>query len=308
MILLLAMACQAPFEESRHDLDSFRILGMGVHEGIAVAAIWSGSGPWHDRSPQLEWSLDGTFLGSGFDVSVPTQAGVLSVEAIAADGSVRVGQVDSNDLSPTKMTVSRSEISLGDDLSIESRRELNAVAVEDSVGADSALRMVIGTDTQGQLRWMSAGGTVLELEHDTADFVAEEIVFDDGDVIERSKAGSGIYTVFVLSVDGAGHNQWLWVDAAMDYEGPLIRHHGRLLPADVSVHPESGLIQATLVVDESGGITLVDVVAVAETEAAVLIEMPCVPSGSFLFEMSWISQGRCLISDVEGARVVMEAW
>ena len=52
-------ACAPPFDVARKDLGPFRIAAMGVHEGQAHAAVWSGEGMAHAQAPTLAWSLDG---------------------------------------------------------------------------------------------------------------------------------------------------------------------------------------------------------------------------------------------------------
>ena len=51
--------CAEPFEVRRQELSGFRIAAVGVVDGKASAAIWSGEGLGHAEAPILEWSMDG---------------------------------------------------------------------------------------------------------------------------------------------------------------------------------------------------------------------------------------------------------
>ena len=92
LILGLA-ACQEPFSVNRRELGPFRIAAVGVVDGVASAALWSGLGLYHDERPSLTWTLDGAPLGEGFDVAVPAEGGQLGLTVTAPDGRVYVAEV-----------------------------------------------------------------------------------------------------------------------------------------------------------------------------------------------------------------------
>ena len=301
LLPLMFLGCQEPFSEDRHDLAGFRIAGIGVHDGVAAAAVWSGVGPWHEASPELLWSLDGTDIGEGFSVVVPGE-GELTLTAISAAGEEKTARVDVSSTHPD-LSVSRAAVVLGDDLTLSGRRAIEGVTVQTTVSSDEAVRMVLdGVGNGESARWMSAGGTVMELETDAADFLAENIVFDDGTLEERTAAGDGVYPLLALSIDGLGGNRWLWVDAAVGVSDTLVRHDGRLIVSDSEVEP--GLVAATLVEDAVGGVALSDVVSV--TDVSEQDSLPCFPHSPM--KLSWVSEGRCARPDVLGARVVLEVW
>lgn len=302
--LLVLLGCQEPFRTDRHDLREFRIASLGVHDGVAAAAVWSGIGPWHDVSPVLSWTLDGQTIGEGFDVVVPG-TGRLGLTATAADGQQRQAEVDVVSVIPS-LSVSRFAVDVGEDLSLAARRSLEETPVVAAVSSGQSTRMRLEGLTAGSTaRWMSAVGTVLELENDTADLLAEEILFDDGEIETRTPLDDGLFVGLALVVNGAGENDWLWVDAAVGIDdATLLRHQGRLIPtADAT---EAGLIAATLVEDEVAGVRLVDTEAVLDT--AQQTPLSCMPAGADVFLLSWVAEGRCPRPDVVGARVVVEAW
>lgn len=298
------MACQEPFSVDRHDLRGLRIAALGVHDGVASAAVWSGLGPWHDSPPLLDWTLDGDSIGQGHDVAVDG-GGLLELTVTDADGQTRSAYVSVSSSTPA-LTVRREAVTLGADLSLDARRAAEATPIEHVAPSGGAVRMTLGGVVAGRsARWMSAAGTVLELESDTADLLPEEIRFDDGELVYREPLGDGTYTGLALSIDGAGENDWLWVDAAIGApEQPRLRHEGRLLDADDFV--ESGLVAATLVEDERLGVRLASVAAVDDRSEQE--PLGCMPDGATVFRVAWIAEGRCSRPDVLGARVVLEVW
>lgn len=300
VLSLLLAACQEPFSEDRHDLVGFRVVGIGVEDGVAKAAVWSGEGPWHEQAPTLSWALDGVPLGEGFDVAVPGK-GELSLIATSASGEERAAVVDVRDSSGS-LTVARQAVVI-DGLTLEERRAVTGSSIETTAAAGEGVRLMLSTLSDVEsARWMSAGGTIMELEADAADFLAEDIVIDDGELISREDAGVGRYPLLALVIDGQGGNRWLWTDAAVGSSEILLRHEGRLVVSDAAVEP--GLIAATLIEDAIGGVALSDVTPVTDT--AEQDELPCFPAAPM--SLSWIAEGRCARADVVGARVVLEVW
>lgn len=270
----LLLACAEPFDVQRDVLGPFRIAAIGVEDGVAHTAIWSGEGT-HASSPSLVWTLDGEPLGVGFDVVVPLE-GELGLTATSADGNVQEARVSVSEPGG-EVDFTRFAVQLGDE-DIEARRALEEREIESSVEDDEALRVRLDSEW-GSARWMSDVATVLPLEDDAADVVLEH---DSAQVL-------------VLVQDGEGGNRWLWIDAAVG-GGPWIRHAGHLIDGDVEV----GLVAGTV----SGG-TVVDLGAVDDlTEQDTLA---CAPADT-PFELDWIVEGRCGLDEVDGARVVLETW
>lgn len=297
-VLLLFGACDAEFSVARDRLDPWRVVGLGVLDGIASIALWSGIGPWHEEPTQLSWSLDGELLGEGYGVEVPGP-GELSVEAIAPDGQSASGSVTvAEGLAITGWA--REAVTL-EELELEDRREASGTEVAAAVAADEATRVTLTVDGDVETRWMSTRGTPLALDARRADLLNEDVVFDDGELEERSALEAGLTHHLALVLDGAGANSWSWIDSAHGVEGDFWRHEGRLLPGLA----DAGLVAGTLVADDEHGVVLDELEPVADL--AEQEPLDCAPADE-PFRLAWVVEGRCLRPDVVGARVVVEAW
>ena len=315
-VLLVSGACAEPFSVERHALGPPRLAALGVHDGIARAAVWSGLGPWHAQSPELEWFLDGEPLGTGYSVPVPDM-GTLGVvvglpDATELEGEVTVGSWPG--LGLTRQVVGRPE-----DLSIDGRLGVtHPVPVSGAATTNEMVRLTAlrGDLQEGEMRWMLAkpDWSILELEPGSADVVAAQVQFDDGVVDEVIEAGGGLSSVLALSIDGAGNNAWAWVDVAFGGEDILLPVQGRLF----AISPEtatdavleatsSGLphVIATLSVTDSG-LMLVDVEAGTHLSSDVAAHPApdCAPGGAF--DLWAVAEGRCPLSELDGVRVVLE--
>ena len=299
-------ACAPPFDVARKDLGPFRIAAMGVHDGQAHAAVWSGEGMGHAQAPALEWSIDGQVIGQGNGLVLPDEVldGAL-LELVAtsssgemAQGIVTVFRVEQN------LQAERAAVAIGEDLSLSARRELpNLGAQHGEVG--QAVRVSL-PGARGTLRWMSAlgVGTVLELSETQADVLADEVVFENEEgawvVAEREAGEPGIYHQLVLDLDAGMGNRWIWVDVAIGVDEPLVQHYGRLIPGDLTL--DSGLMQSTLEVVD-GELTLGSLLAVEDLSTQGLLE--CAPVGQ-AFRLDWVSEGRCGLDELDGAIIVLE--
>ena len=290
-MLLLALACQDPFDVRRKDLGPYRIAAMGVHDGVASAAIWSGEGMFHSTTPTLTWTLDGQHLGDGFEVAVPG-GGLLELEVVNGDGEVLYGQLEVGE-APSLPAFERLAVTV-DDVSLEARRALDESPVD---GPTPGVRIRLDAVEGVEARWMSAmgEGTLLELEPFAADVVAEEIVFDDGEIVERTDIDPLIAHQLVLLMDGQGGNNWTWIDAPLLLDGPFLRHEGRLLAQDDVF---TGLASVTI---GSEGALVGPLQPATEEEH----EATCGPAP---FRLAWIAEGRCGLDEVEGQTVVIELW
>ncbi len=320
--VLLLMGCAEPFTVERHALGPPRLAAMGVWEGTARAAIWSGQGAWHSESPELSWTLDGQPLGTGFEVAVD-RPGTLGLEATLADGTALRGTVTVAE--GVTVDVLRQVVTRPSDLSLASR--LRVGGPEPRVGSADRYDMMrltaLRSDGQtGALRWMLGADdwSVLELQANAADVVPAAVRFQDGEIESVLDGAAGIAPLLVLSIDGRGHNGWTWTDVAFDVPGPLISVQGHLFPLSPETATDEVLswasgplshVVATLEADPTGeapaGVRLVDVEAglVLETDLGEFPSPDCAPSdGGFLL---WtVAEGRCAIPDIDGARVVLE--
>ena len=290
-MLLLALACQDPFDVRRKDLGPYRIAAMGVHEGVASAAIWSGEGMFHSTTPTLTWTLDGQHLGEGFEVEVP-EDGLLELEVANGAGEVLYGQLEVG-AAPALPDFDRFAVTV-DEVGLEARRALDESPLE---GSTTGVRIRLEAVDGVEARWMSAmgEGTLLELEPFAADVVAEEIVFDDGEIVERTAIEPLMAHQLVLLMDGQGGNRWTWIDAPLLLDGPFVRHEGRLL-----AHDEVFTGLASVTIGPEG--TLVGPLEPATEDDH---EATCGPAP---FRLAWIVEGRCGLDQVEGQTVVIELW
>lgn len=286
-MLLLLLACQEPFNVQRKDLGPLRIAAMGVEEGVARAAVWSGEGLFHSQTPTLTWSLDGQTLGEGFQVAVPGE-GSLELQ-VESGGEVLYGTVQIG-VGPTLTSFERLAVEV-DEVDLEARLEL-AEAPLTAPSEDVRIRLESDASV---VRWMSAGGegTLMELEEQAADVLGEELVFDDGEVLERSPLEPAVLTQLVLLMDGEGGNSWTWIDVPSGLDpSSFVEHQGRLIASE-----DSGLLGATI--GPEGNL---------EELAPALIEEHEATCGPAPFELSWLVEGRCGLDQVQGQRVVFETW
>lgn len=298
LALTLFGACDAEFSVARDRLGPWRVAGLGVVDGIASIALWSGLGPWHDEPTQLAWSVDGEAWGEGYGVEVPA-AGELSVEAIAPDGATITGSVTIAD--GEAVTGWRREALQLDELELDDRREAEGSEVDSSVGAEEATRITLTVAGEVETHWMSTRGTPLALDATRADLLNEDVVFDDGELEERTQLDPGLTHHLALVLDGVGGNSWSWIDSAHGVDGPFWRHEGRLLPGTA----EAGLVAGTLAADDDHGVVLEELEPV--DDLAQQEPLPCADEG-VPFRLAWVVEGRCLRPDVLGVRVVVEAW
>lgn len=327
LALTLLVGCDPNFTVTRGDLGPFRIAGMGVIEGdggawIASASVYSGEGLYHELSPTLAWTLDGEALGEGYDVVVPGP-GLLGLAATSPEGEVLIGEVTAA-APPPALTVARYAVTL-DDLSLEARRAATATEVDDAVADGQAARLILQAQQESIAgytgSWMlcEGRGTALELDDASVDLLAEEVTWDDGVVEAREPVDPGLFHALALLRDGAGGNAWSWVDAAIGIEGPLLRHEGRLLPlsqadgADAAERARAaGWALATLEASgDEAGVALVEVTASPEVDGGPDLSgqdsVACAPEGQ-PFRLAWLAEGRCALSDLIGARVLLEVW
>ena len=235
-ILLLATpiaACDADFDVARGDLGPFRIAALGAVEGedgglVAAAAIWSGLGLYHERAPTLSWTLDGEALGEGWEVAVP-EAGELGLVVTRDEGETLEARVDLA-APPPALSVARAAWDPGEDLSVEARAAAETRALEDTAAEGEAVRLTLAHEAAPTsatvTHWMLAEGrgTLLALDEQSADLLAEEIGWDDGEIASREAVEPGFFPTLALALDGAGSNRWIWADAAIGVSETLVRH------------------------------------------------------------------------------------
>ena len=300
----LLPGCAEPFAVNRHDLGPFRIAALGVVDGQASAAIWSGQ-PFHAERPTLAWTLDGAPLGEGFGLAVPGP-GRLGLRVTAPDGTVRAAEVTVAD-APAPFDVAVQAVDLGSAWELDARGAIAATDLDGAVvPAGWSARLNAAVDPALTLRWRVAlgGGTLLELDAQRADLLPEALEFDDGELEGRRALDPYLATLLVLALDGGGGNRWQWLTQPMGLDGDWVRHDQQW--QDLPGAPISaGLLALTLsdIDAETGGLVIEDAVEVFDlTEQATLA---CAPAGQ-PFRLAWLREGRCAVPDLLGQRVVLE--
>ena len=294
--------CAEPFEVRRQELSGFRIAAVGVVDGKASAASWSGEGLAHEEAPLLEWSLDGECLGEGWDVA-PKGSGLLELKATSSAGDVAYAQVSVGQ-APAIPAVTRYAVQIDQEVDVESRSNLQETPVIHGPSSMEAVRLRVSETEAQRAHFMVAGtqGTILELDPLTADFVLEDIVFEDTEVVSREPVESGLFHFLVLTQDLAGGNRWLWLDVPMGIEGDWVSSGERRLP--LSVDTSTGLVAMN--VEATGDFEAVSWSnAESVTDLSSQTPLECNPEG-LPFQLDWITNGRCGLSEVNGARLVVE--
>jgi hypothetical protein len=283
----------------RHRLGPARIAAMGLSEGKARAAIWAGQ-PWHDLGWQLQWNLDGEPLGEGWEVEVPAEGGLLALRAEREDGLILEGE-QSASTPPVGAAIGQWRVDLDGDYGLAQRRQAPLVDMGQPEAGESARLVLFGWE-ELELRWMveEEAGTLLELNHRSADLLPERVLLKDGRVEQSEPVSPGLYHGLVLGIDGAGGNGWLWWDSAYDLDRSWCASGGRLL--DMECNAGDGLYALSLEVEE-GELRLEGAEAVTDLSA---YSPPACAAAGQPFSLDWLAEGRCTLAEVEGQRMVIE--
>ncbi len=315
---LALVGCNPAFDVHRRVLGPYRVAGVGVEKRLgeecprAVAAIWSGLGPFHDQVLDLSWTLNGDHLGEGQAVEV-CGAGELELEATAPDGTLHRARVDVS-VPAFAWSLSREVLSVPENVSPEARELLSGEDVADAEGTDQMIRVTLeGLPLPHEARWMTPteGGHALALSGGRADLLALSLELDGG-VVEGATPVAGcpncILGHLALAVDGTGSNAWGWVEAAFGLEVSLVRHEGWLLEADVGA--DVRYLAGDFLLDDGAarGFVLENVEAMEEAEVDQgMLQVECGVLG-VPFELDWLVEGRCTRSQVNGQRLVLALW
>ena len=315
--VLAVGGCRPTFTVSADELGPYRVVAMGVSDvggecPVADAFVWSGEGRLHRDSVTLSWSLDGERIGEGWEIEVCGE-GELSLVATNAIGERSEGRV-SVGAARRPLSVSREAVVL-EELDLEARRSVEGEEVYGSVAEGEVVRASVDLEVELlRSRWISepGQGSVLDVEWGVGDLFGEELLFEDGALVESEALGVGVFSHLFVGVDGEGGNSWGWVDAAYGVvEATLLRHRGWLFAPDFSssellsaadVTPGELVAMSLDVVD--GEVTFGELEVVEDLEQQ---EIACGREGA-AFELDWLTSGRCTISEIEGSRVVVELW
>lgn len=313
-LTLLAAACQDPFAESRHDLSSFRIVGVSAAPAAAGtlelrAFAFSGYGMWWEAAPEVAWSAGGLTASGPRATLAATPPVDVELTVTAPDGRQEsaVLALDALPAPPTLEGFTRARVELGVEDAGRPIEERAAVAAgEDGViDPGGAARLgAVGVADDVVVRWMATGGQFAELDAHTTDWFAGTATLDDGEVEATTTLEPGVRTVVGLALDGAGGNRWGAVDVAVGLDGAFLDVGGRLFPVDAA-EGEAGLWSVELASDD--GPAGVRLIGAAPAEDASAGEGVCgLPAGE-PFDFAALAEGWCARDEVVGARVVVEA-
>ena len=296
---IVCCACAEPFATDKHSLVDFRIAAMKQFDNRLSASVW-GEGLCHVALPSYKWTIDGAVseLVSP-DISAGAQEAILEVrqsESVIRKGRLPIGAaLDSFEVERT--LVSSAELSL------ESRRNLEELPFEGTIGDGQALRIHAQTDDTVALQWMTAfgHGTLLELDSQTVDFYPERIAFEDGVAVEREAIELEQFQILALAMDGRGANQWRWL--GIEPEASSITLAGGWGVPQPSNGTMSDFIEVTLRLNDTG-----DAFVFEDPQWAVDLNGQDHTCWSLNepFVLDWILDGQCSCDDVIGKRVVFE--
>ncbi|MES2644316.1 MAG: hypothetical protein V4850_32825 [Myxococcota bacterium] len=269
MLFIVLLACTPTFDETRKDLDGFRLVGLAADSGALRALVWSGEGAFHRTAPVVTWSIDGEVVT---EAPAPPFTARVVVEGAEA--------------------TEQGELVVSDDAVVPAMTGFSRTFD----GATAALSLAVGTDAV--TRWMASGGTFTETGPNAADWSILPAPDEDGVVADAEPEDTGLVTIVGLTLDGRGGNTWSFLDVGTD-AGPYLAVGGRLLPIDVQV-PGEGRYLATLTAAENrAGLVLTDVVAAADTDTGDVV------CGLDPFDADALADGRCGLDDAIGARVLL---
>ncbi len=332
MLLLSLIACQQPFDADRHDLIGDRIVAIEARAsdgGIQPTATLLRNGRlWTDDVDDLRWfalSGDPEQAILGIDPEAPDQLGPTPQfsNSTAAVGLWFRGERawlelgNEQDLSfagIAQSTLSKTlETQQAEDLTIEQRSLWTAVPTEAFAPGELGRFQAdfLNPDANPTLRWMSTGGTFLELDRTTSDWAPATVTMDDDDVTLEHALSDGVFPLVALAVDPDHGNRVRIQEFHIgELPGGVRTSSGRWLPAEDI--PASDWVWVTLQADDDTptGLRLSDVEPATPdlnaedpygTEA-----LACAVPLEGTFEPNVLVDGRCSRAQLIGHRVMIE--
>ncbi|MCB9679411.1 MAG: hypothetical protein H6737_30180 [Alphaproteobacteria bacterium] len=328
MWLLLAMlaGCQAPFGRDRHDLVGTRIAAVTaeVRGGFVeprLALIVDGR-PWSSEAAEIDWywidavgdAADipaGTFgVGLGPAPSFAVQGDRLAVLAVLGDEVLRAElDVTGRSEAEVRLTTARVdgvdvETVAGEDLALEVRRDWSATASH-SVPPGGFARFTLEGVSDGLGRFMATGdGTFFELDHQTTDWVAGELVVDDLEIEERSVGEPGAITVVGVEIADS-HSGFAATELFVGETPSGVWVANRFVPAEGQ---PTGRVWAVLAADDASptGIALGSVEPADPTDTWDAETLDCAGVSGGAFDPTWLLEHRCTRDAIAGERVILE--
>lgn len=307
IMTMFCFGCSDPFSIDRHDLVDPRIAGVRKGEEGYIAQVWNGSAAFHQQTPKIVWFDDeGLEIGKGVVFGDETAVPV-ALEYEDPRGEIQYATFAVEEAEDF-FSISMQTVTESSSYALEARQEQVGVDIFDGIAAEQT-RLTADVGDQQKLRWMTSQGigSFLELNRTAADFYWKDIILDR-DEVEKDEAISEQYTsVFALSINQEGHNQWQWTDLwrASEANYPsLLRHQNRYFPIDLEIEEET-LIRVSIEQDDSlFGFQFTNPEIITEnTELPASLECALREE---TFQWWWIEVGICTIDDVVGEDIVLQ--
>lgn len=349
LLLLISLACQGPLGD-RHQLDGTRIAALrvspaGGSPGTSVeptAIITVEGSLWSDTAPDLSWywvmSDDGAVntidadsrpdgTGPAPSLSMPEEMRRLALLAKVGGQELRafidLEEAPAPMLEFTQIRLSRVEDESlatldGPDLSLDSRMDWTTESVATFEPGD-ILRIEgihSGDETALRTRWSATSpfGTFFELDSLRTDWVAGELVIDDGKAEEGTAAPTGSLSVLGLLLNDRGGTDYQIRDLHLGSRPDGIETSGRWIATDSTLEAGETLVSGTLVADDSSttGLRLEQSRAISEedlpaTDPYGIQTLNCVGITNEPFNPNWLAEHRCTRDQVVGHTVVLRA-
>lgn len=204
MVLLLALACAPPFDQTRKDLRDFRLVGVRADEGALRALVWSGEGAFHATAPTVRWTVEGVEV-----TTAPAAPFAARVRVENADGLVEEGE-----------------------LVVEEGASNPAIARFTRVVADTGASLAVEADA-GTTRWKASSGTFVETGPNSADWTPADAPLTATVALTLDGSGGVSWNWIDVATDAdpylAVGGRLLPTEAAVEGEGDWL---ATLAPAD----------------------------------------------------------------------------
>ena len=318
--LALAFACQEPFDAARQDLVGDRVVAVALAvdaQSLRPApALWVDGRGWTDTPVALSWGWvadrdavvdfsPAAAVAQGPQPVIPRQDGaLLAFHALFPSGAVERGYLvppatagERRALGPWARSVLPLNLAeaTGEALTREARAALTGTPGVLAPGGVGRLTLDAPDAT---VRFTASRGTVLELDTQTADWVAGDVLLDEADLEMAEPIGAGWTTLIALSVAADRVDGWTAAELWVGPPEPGAWLGDRFLPGDGA--PAPGPAWATLAADDDAPSGLRAAAWFTTDPAAP--PPPCLPAGAD-FHPDRLLDGTCTRAELVGATV-----
>jgi hypothetical protein len=318
--LALALACQEPFDAARQDLVGDRVVAVALAVDAQslrpTPALWVDGRGWTDTPVDLSWGWvddpDAAVdfgpelaVATGPEPVIPRGGGtLLAFHARFPSGTVERGYLvppvtagERRVLGPWARSVLPVNLEgiTGEALTREARAALTGSPGEIAPGGVGRLTLDAPDAT---VRFTASRGTILELDAETADWVAGDVLLDEADLELAEPIGVGWTTLVALTVAADRVDGWSSADLWVGPPEPGAWLGERVLPgADA---PAPGRAWATLAADDDAPCGLRATAWFTADPATP--KPPCIPPNAD-FHPDQLLDGTCTRAELVGATV-----